>query len=214
VETLSASPSWLKCTYLAVAMLILPALASHVARSAGDAPSAEHTLAGQLLVASPEIGDPRFAHTVILIVHHDEGGAFGIVINRPVEERSFESLLEAIGDNGKGVEGNVRIFSGGPVQPEVGFVVHSVDYHREDTIDVDGRVAMTSSSEILRDIAHKQGPKQSLVAFGYAGWAPGQLEAELERHDWFTVPEDPKLVFDEDREKLWDLAMARRTLDL
>ena len=95
-------------------MLILPALAPHVARSAGDAPSAEHTLAGQLLVASPEIGDPRFAHTVILIVHHDEGGAFGIVINRPVEERSFESLLEAIGDNGKGVEGSVRIFSGIP----------------------------------------------------------------------------------------------------
>jgi putative transcriptional regulator len=214
VETLNAIPSWLKCAFLAVSLLALPALSPRVAMSAGETPSAEHKLTGQLLVASPEIGDPRFARTVILIVRHDEKGAFGIVLNRPIEERSFASLLDAIGDNGKGVEGSVRIFSGGPVQPEIGFVVHSVDYHREDTVDVDGRVAMTSSSEILHDIAHKQGPKQSLVAFGYAGWAPGQLEAELERRDWFIVAEDPKLVFDEDREKLWDLAMARRTMDL
>jgi len=214
VETLTAIPSWLKYTFLAVIMLVAPGEVQQAAMPAPQEPSAAHTLTGQLLVAAPEIGDPRFAHTVILIVRHDETGAFGIVINHPVEERSFASLLDAIGDDSKGIEGSVRIFSGGPVQPEIGFVVHSADYHREDTVDVDGKVAMTSSSEILRDLAHKQGPKQSLVAFGYAGWAPGQLEAELERRDWFTISEDPKLVFDEDREKVWDLAMARRTMDL
>ncbi len=92
--------------------------------------------------------------------------------------------------------------------------MHSADYHRTGTIDIDGRVAMTANPEILRDIGHHQGPKQSLVAFGYAGWGPGQLEGELALGGWFTVPEDPKLVFDVDRDKLWDEAMKHRTISL
>jgi putative transcriptional regulator len=177
-------------------------------------PSETGSLAGQLLIAAPTIGDPRFAHTVILVVRHDKEGAFGIVINRPVGERSIATLLEATGDNEAGVEGSVRVFAGGPVQPELGFVIHSAEYRRAETLDVDGHVAMTASREILRDIGHNRGPQKSLFALGYAGWGPGQLEGELARHDWFTTPEEPKLIFDDDRENLWEDAMARRTREL
>jgi putative transcriptional regulator len=172
------------------------------------------SLAGQLLIAAPTIGDPRFAHTVILMVRHDKEGAFGIVINRPVGERSIAALLEATGHDDADAAGMLRVFAGGPVQPELGFVVHSAEYRRAETVDVDGRVAMTASRQILLDIGHNQGPEKSLFALGYTGWGPGQLEGELARHDWFTTPEEPKLVFDDDRDKLWDEAMARRTREL
>jgi putative transcriptional regulator len=158
--------------------------------------------------------DPRFDHTVILMVRHGAGGALGIVLNRPLGERPLASLLEAIGEKDNGITGSLRIFSGGPVQPEIGFVIHSTDYHRPETVEIDGRVAMTSSREILRDIVDQHGPQKTLVAFGYAGWAPGQLEGELAQRAWFTVAEDTKLIFDEDREKVWDDAVAHRTQDL
>lgn len=160
------------------------------------------------------MSDPRFAQTVLLMVRHDQNGALGIVINRPIGERPLASLLQALGESDATVSGTVRIFLGGPVQPEVGFVVHSTDYRRAETIDIDGHVAVTSSREILRDIGHRQGPQQSLVAFGYAGWAGGQLEGEMAQRAWFTAPAEMKLIFDEDRDKLWDEATKRRTQDL
>ena len=172
------------------------------------------SLVGQLLIASPTIGDPRFAHTVILMVRHDKEGAFGIVINRPVGERAIGDLLEATGDNDPGAAGMVRVFAGGPVQPELGFVIHSAEYRRAETVDVDGHVSMTASRQILLDIGRNQGPEKSLFALGYAGWGPGQLEGELAHNSWFTTPEQPKLVFDDDRGNLWDEAMARRTREL
>jgi putative transcriptional regulator len=190
---------------LLAAMLLGPA--------AADPPDIA-SLAGQLLIASPNIGDPRFAHTVILMVKHDKDGAFGITINRPVGEKSIASLLEAPGEDVSDIEGTLRVFAGGPVQPELGFVVHSTEYRRDETIEVGGHVAMTASRQVLRDIGHHRGPEKSLFALGYAGWGPGQLEAELARHDWFTAPEEPGLIFDEDRANLWEDAMARRTRDL
>jgi putative transcriptional regulator len=172
------------------------------------------SLAGQLLVAAPSMGDPRFYQTVIMLVRHDRTGAMGIVVNRPLQERPIAALLEALGEKADGAAGNVRIFAGGPVQPELGFVLHSAEYRRADTTEIDGHVAMTSSREILRDIATNRGPKQSLVAFGYAGWAPGQLEGELMQGVWFTAPADAKLIFEEERERVWDNAVTRRTQDL
>jgi putative transcriptional regulator len=172
------------------------------------------SLAGQFLVAAPDMGDPRFAEAVILLVKHDDSGAFGIVINRPVEERPIATLLKELGDADTGSTGTVRIFAGGPVDPEVGFVVHGTDYHRAETIDIDGHVAVTSSPQILKDIGHGNGPAKALIAFGYAGWGPGQLEAELAEHAWFTEAEDPKLIFDEDRQTVWKEALARRSRDL
>jgi putative transcriptional regulator len=175
---------------------------------------AQTSLAGQLLIASPSMGDPRFTQTVVLMARHDKTGAFGIVINRPVGERPLASLLEALGEKDAGVEGTVRIFAGGPVQRDLGFVVHSADYRASGTIAVDGRVAVTANRDVLRDIARKQGPKKSLIAFGYAGWGPGQLEGEMALRAWFTAEDDEGLVFDEDRDKVWDAAMKRRTQDL
>jgi putative transcriptional regulator len=197
------------CAALAPAALVaLPA------PDGGSVAPGSASLTGQLLIAPPAMSDPRFYHAVILMVRHDRNGAFGIVVNRPVAERSLASVLRALGDTDAAVEGNVRVFAGGPVQPERGFVVHSADYHRADTLDIDGRVAMTATREILRDIAAKQGPAQSMLAFGYAGWAAGQLDGELALRAWFTATNDIKLLFEEDRDKVWDEAMKRRTQDL
>jgi putative transcriptional regulator len=160
------------------------------------------------------MGDPRFERTVILLVEHNQRGAFGIVINRPIGERPLASVLESFGEKTAGIAGTARVFWGGPVQPGAGFVVHSADYVRAGTIDIDGHVAMTSSLEILRDIARDKGPKKSLLALGYAGWGPGQLEEELRREAWFTVPADPGLIFDDDRETVWEKASARRPRDI
>jgi putative transcriptional regulator len=172
------------------------------------------SLAGQLLIAAPSMRDPRFYQTVIVLVRHDRSGAMGIVVNRPLLERPLAALLEALGEKSAGAAGSVRIYAGGPVQPELGFVVHSAEYRRAETMEIDGQVAVTSSREILRDIANNRGPKRSLVAFGYAGWGPGQLEGELEQRFWFTTPADAKLIFEEDRDRVWDDAMTRRTQDL
>jgi putative transcriptional regulator len=196
----------------AVAVSLLAALV--VLGAAPPEHSDTDSLTGQLLIAAPTIGDPRFSHTVILMVRHDREGAFGIVLNRPVGERPIAALLEATGDNDAGATGVVRVFAGGPVQPELGFVVHTAEYRRAETVDVDGRVAMTASRQVLLDMGHNQGPEKSLFALGYAGWGPGQLEGELARNDWFTTPEQLKLVFDDEREKLWEDAMARRTREL
>jgi putative transcriptional regulator len=193
-------------------LMVLAALAalSATARSTPEMAPEPTFLGGQLLVASPEIGDPRFDRTVVLLVRHDKSGALGIIINRPVDDRPLASLLEAIGEEATGIEGRVLLFAGGPVQPEIGFIVHSADYHRAGTLDIDGHLAMTSTHEILSDIAHKKGPAKTLIAFGYSGWGPGQLENEIAQHGWFTAPADPKLIFDDDREKVWQDAMARR----
>jgi len=177
-----------------------------------EAPPGPTSLAGQLLIASPAIGDPRFARTVILLVGHTKDGAMGIIINRPIEDMPLAELLRSVGEDGAGAEGSVPIFAGGPVSTASGFILHSADYERPGTRDIDGRVAMTSTADILRDIARHAGPAKSLIAFGYAGWGPGQLDAEFARHDWFTAPDDPALVFDADRDSVWDIAMTRRAL--
>jgi putative transcriptional regulator len=173
-------------------------------------PAESGPFAGQLLVASPDIGDPRFAHAVILVLRHRLSGAVGIVINRPIEERTFASLLQAMGDEATDVEGRVLLFAGGPVEPQIGFVLHSTDYHRDETLDVAAQVGVTSNREIIRDIAHKRGPRKALVAFGYSSWGPGQLESEMAQNSWFVAPADQTLIFDGDRTKVWEDAMAHR----
>lgn len=174
------------------------------------------SLRGQLLIATPQMGDPRFARTVILMVRHDAGGAFGLIVNRPVEARTIESLLAATGRPSDGVTGSVRVFVGGPVEPGAGFILHSAEYRAPggETWDIDGRLAMSQNPDVLRDIGQGKGPAKSLFAVGYAGWGPGQLEGELARRDWFTAPASARLVFDEDREKVWDLAVGQRSRDL
>jgi len=198
---------------LLAALLAAPTLLRAALPTPAQAPP-RATLMGQLLVASPSITDPRFYQAVILMVRHDQRGALGIALNRPMEERSLAALLEATGEKDASVTGSVRVFAGGPVQPELGFVMHSPDYMGPQTLAVDGRVSVTMSLDILRDIATGKGPQKSLITFGYAGWAPGQLEGEIARRSWTTVPADSKLIFDEDRSKLWDIVYALRIQDL
>jgi putative transcriptional regulator len=184
---------------------------------ADDAPPVADPPPGELLVASATIQDPRFYHSVILLLRHDRTGAFGIVINHPLGERPLAALLANTDGKDSGdstVEGTIRVFLGGPVQPQYGFVVHSTDYRRPETLAVGDRLAMTASKDVLRDIGHHQGPAKYLFALGYAGWGAGQLEGEIARRDWFTAPAEPDLVFDADRATLWQSALARRTREL
>ena len=208
------SSAWQKHPISALAATLASALLLVVAPPTAAQAPAPVSLVGQLLVASPSMADPRFDRTVILMVRHNKEGAFGIVVNRPLGERPLAGLLEMLGEKDATVAGKVRIFAGGPVQPELGFVIHSTDYHGPGTIDINARVAMTSTREILRDIGNGKGPKQSLIAFGYAGWAPGQLEGELARRDWSIAPGESKLIFDEDRDKVWESGYSQRTQDL
>jgi putative transcriptional regulator len=189
--------------------VVIAILLTALAVAAQPAQAQNDALVGKLLVASPQITEAVFSHTVILIVQHNDQGALGIVINQPFEEKSIAELLDDLGKKDAGAEGKVEVFAGGPMEPGVGFIVHSIDYHRAETQAIDSHIALTASVEVLRDMGHGKGPKKSLVAFGYAGWGPGQLEVELARHDWLTIPEDPALLFDDDRKKVWDDAMAR-----
>ena len=198
----------------ALATTLMLALCLHAARPIAAQTPLAGSLAGQLLVAAPTMGDPRFTRTVILMARHDKDGAFGIVVNRPIGEQPLSVILQLLGDNDPAVPGSVRIFAGGPVHPDAGFVVHSSDYHGPATLDLNEHAAITSSREILRDIGNGKGPSRSLIAFGYSGWGPGQLDGELARRDWAIAPADPNLIFDLDRDKVWDAAYAQRMQDL
>ncbi len=211
--------SFARRSLIAAALILAATVAGAALQAPGDPGSATRiaqpdSLAGQLLVASPSMRDPRFFHAVILIVRHDANGALGIVINRPAGERPLASMLEALGEKDAAATGTVRIFAGGPVQPEIGFVVHSAEYRRAETIEIDSRVAVTSSREILHDIGNGHGPRQSLIAFGYAGWHHGQLEDELRQLAWFTASDETSLIFEAARDEVWDKAMKHRTQDL
>ena len=196
---------------LIVAALVLQTALLRAALPGSDEAPAPTSLAGQLLVSAPWIGDPRFERTVILIVEHGPGGAVGIVINKPAGEQSLASVFKALGQKGGDISGSVRVFSGGPVQLEVGFVIHSADYHRPETVALTDRISMTSSVAILQDIGVKRGPAKILVAFGYAGWGPGQLEHEIEEHAWGIAEAEPTLVFDEDKDNVWEDARKHST---
>jgi putative transcriptional regulator len=198
--------------YLTLILVAAPAMLFAAPEPAG-APLPQ-SFKGQFLIATDAMRDPRFDHAVILIVWHDRDGAFGIVINRPLGEKPLVDILAAFGKRDASATGNVPVFLGGPVQPEVSFVIHGTDYRRPDTRDIDASLAVTPSGEALEDIARNRGPAKSLITFGYAGWGAGQLENEVSHNAWFTAPAEPGIVFDGDRNKTWERAAARRTRDL
>jgi putative transcriptional regulator len=196
---------------LALAALALPAASPSPGAPTPSGDSGEpQALAGEFLIAAPEMDDPRFYHTVILMVQHDAGGAFGLIVNRPVEDEPLGKLLDELGQKTDGAAGKITVYAGGPVESDVGFVLHSAEYQRPETWKIDGQVAVTSSPDVLRDIAAQHGPQHYIFAFGYAGWGPGQLENELKQRAWFTAPGDVKLLFGDDPQKLWQDALDRR----
>lgn len=199
----------------ALAAVVLLTLAVSAATEAGALLNLEPTsLAGRLLVAKPEMGDPRFRQTVIYMVRHDPRGAMGLVINRPVGDTPFALLLPQLGIESEGIGGSIRVHWGGPVEGKRGFVLHTRDYAGHGTLALDEAMALTDRPEIFRALADGTGPSRSLFTLGYAGWAPGQLEREMERGDWITVTADPDLIFDADAAGKWQRARAREVIRL
>jgi len=172
------------------------------------------SLTGQLLVATPDMPDPRFAQTVIYMIRHDETGAQGLVVNRPIREISLTLLLGQMGMETRGVQQTVRLHAGGPVDTTRILVLHTAGYVGGGTLAVKDGYAVTWEPEILRAIAQGTGPRRTLFTVGYAGWAPGQLEAEMKTGHWVKAAADEAVLFDADDETKWDRAMARRKIDL
>ncbi|MGB8275207.1 MAG: YqgE/AlgH family protein [Alphaproteobacteria bacterium] len=171
------------------------------------------SLSGQLLVAMPQMRDPRFARTVIYMVAHTEDGAMGLVLNRVLGSVTFPDLLRQLGIDASDSASNIHVHFGGPVETGRGFVLHSADYHQGATLRVDEKVSLTATIDILRDIADGAGPRHCLLALGYAGWGPGQLEDELHGNGWLHVTADEDLVFGEDLEGKWEHAIAKIGVD-
>jgi putative transcriptional regulator len=174
-------------------------------------------LDGQLLIAMPSMADKRFARSVVYICAHSGDGAMGIVINKLAGEVSFRDLLiqldvvqaENEPDLPGGVD-NVRVHRGGPVETGRGFVLHSSDFFLENaTLPIADGICLTATLEILRAISDGRGPDRALLALGYAGWAPGQLEFEIQANGWLHAQADCDLVFDDDIDAKYDRALAK-----
>jgi len=167
-------------------------------------------IGGQLLVATPAMPDERFKRTVIYMCVHDAQGALGLVLNKALASPTPTELFQQL-DIDPPTEGDLRFTVwGGPVEPERGFVLHSLDYKREDTAAVGGeRLGLTASLEILRDMARGAGPNKAILALGHSGWAPGQLDRELQDNGWFVVPPDDALIFDDDYDGKWSRSLAK-----
>jgi putative transcriptional regulator len=171
-------------------------------------------LAGKLLIAMPGMGDPRFETSVILLCAHSPEGAMGLVINKPAADLSFSGLLEQL-KIPRAPEGyDIRVHVGGPVERGRGFVLHSADYHsRGTTMAVPGGFGMTATVDVLTALASGTGPDAALLALGYAGWGPGQLEAEIVQNAWLTAEATPGLVFSPDDGGKWKGALKQLGID-
>jgi len=174
-------------------------------------------LAGQFLVATDALRTPSFARTVIYMIRHDASGAMGLIVNRPVRDVPLASLLRQFGLDDRGVTGSVRAHFGGPVERGEGFMLHTAEYATQGTSLIAGDIALTPAPGVLSalsDLARGAGPRKSLFAVGYAGWAPGQIEGEIEQGAWITVPADEALLFDDDAARKWERATARRRITI
>lgn len=179
----------------------------------GGMDSAPPWFTGQLLLALPGIGDPRFEHSVIAMISHDEDGAMGIGISDPIEGMTVGAVLDQLEIAHDGVALDMPVFLGGPVEQSRGFVLHSSDWGGEGAVEVAGRWTVSSSHDILRAIGEGRGPSRWLVALGYAGWAGGQLEDEMVRHGWHVTPGSDALLFDTPPEERWQAAFAEAGID-
>lgn len=165
------------------------------------------SLAGQLLVASPKMGDPRFAGAVVIVIASDRDGAMGLVVNRAYGQGPLSALLAGFGVKAAARRDRVRLHYGGPVDGGRGYVLHSGEYQGKSTRAVAGGLALSTGRDVLEAVAAGKGPERRLFALGYAGWGPGQVEEEVSRGDWLTAPADPALVFADDPDRVWERAM-------
>ncbi|WP_071673785.1 YqgE/AlgH family protein [Nioella nitratireducens] len=166
-------------------------------------------LTGHLLIAMPGMGDPRFAGAVVFLCDHSDEGAMGLIINKPVSDLSFAQMIGQLGIEAISPP-KVPVLFGGPVETGRGFVLHSDDYDEDgNTMHVVGGFGMTATLDVLEDLAHGDGPEQAVMALGYAGWAPGQLEAEIQQNGWLTCDADAGIVFGRDMDGKWEAALKK-----
>ncbi|MGH7155766.1 MAG: YqgE/AlgH family protein [Acetobacteraceae bacterium] len=171
-------------------------------------PSNEAFLTGQLLIAMPVMADPRFAQTVIYLCAHTPEGAMGLVVNRPIVKPSFDDLLRQLEIAPMPPARRIRLCAGGPMDNARGFVLHTADWTGDGSLKVNESLALTASLDVLKVIAEGGGPREGVLALGYAGWGPGQLEAEIEQNAWLSVPANEPLVFGEGDDTKWRRAFA------
>lgn len=173
-------------------------------------------LSGKLLLAMPGMADPRFEHAVIAMCVHDENGAVGIGIGHKRSGISFRGLLRQL-DIDPGHAPDAPVHHGGPVEPGRGFILHSIDWGGQDSVQVNGDkgalFAMTGTVDVLRAIAEGRGPARWIAALGYAGWGGGQLDEEMRRHGWFAAAADAKLLFDTPTDERWAAAFKAEGID-
>lgn len=183
---------------------------------------AGNTLEGQLLVAMPSMTDRRFARSVIYVCAHSDEGAMGLIINQPARNINAPDLLERLGISTRSADDTVAneilslsIQVGGPVETGRGFVLHSPDYFAKDsTLAIEQDICLTATIDILKAIARGRGPNRAVLALGYAGWSPGQLESEIQANGWLNCPADADIVFDDDLDSKYARAMAKLGIDL
>ncbi|MCC7282926.1 MAG: YqgE/AlgH family protein [Acetobacteraceae bacterium] len=173
----------------------------------------EGWLSGQMLVAMPSMQDPRFAQSVIYVCAHSPDGAMGLVVNKPVDNLSFDDLLKQLAIEPVPPARRIQVQAGGPVEQVRGFVLHTADWVQEGSLRVDEVMALTASIDVLREIARGGGPRRGLLALGYAGWGPGQLDREISDNAWLSVPPDESLIFGEDYAAKWRAALAKLKID-
>lgn len=166
-------------------------------------------LDSKLLLAMPNMNDPRFDRSVIYVCSHDESGAMGLVINQPFKSLTFPDLLEQLEIETTDPVPQLSIHTGGPVEPGRGFVLHSADYVQESTLVVSETLALTATVDILTALAQGKGPINHLLALGYAGWGSGQLEQEIQENAWLTAEADDEIIFNTELEQKWPRAMAK-----
>jgi putative transcriptional regulator len=171
-------------------------------------------LTGKLLIAMPGMGDPRFDRSVVFLCAHSGDGAMGLIVNKPAPDLVFADLLDQLGIASGPGEIRLPVHVGGPVEHGRGFVLHSADYGRAGaTLGIDGRFGMTATLEILEDIAKGRGPREALLALGYAGWGPGQLENEIQLNGWLTAEARESLVFATPNAEKWAAALGEIGVD-
>ena len=174
---------------------------------------ADTSLTGQLLIAMPAMEDSRFAHSVILLCAHTEDGAMGIVLNDPLPRPSFGSLLEQLEVTPVPPARQIQLCRGGPVDHGRGFVLHTSDWTSDSSLVVDDNLALTASLDVLQEIAAGGGPKEGLLALGYASWGPGQLDREMGENVWLSAPNTMDVLFDSDHDTKWRRALAILRID-
>lgn len=166
------------------------------------------SLAGQFLIAMPNMPDPRFGKAVIYVCAHGPEGAMGLVINRLFEPLQFSELLSQLDMQLADNVADIPVHFGGPVEAGRGFVLHSDDYNSEGTVKVADGVCLTATVDVLSALAEGHGPRQCLLMLGYAGWSAGQLDAELQANGWLHAPADMALLFDSNLDDKWERVLA------